>query len=108
MGIKLIKVEDLKEGSGRIVVTEDGEEIALFKVKGEIYALANACPHEGGPLGEGKVKAATVVCPWHDWEFDLKSGACINVPYAQAKTYKTEIIDGFIYLLGQDKGEFCC
>lgn len=93
--------KDLKEGGSKIVITKDGEEIALFKVKGEIFALANACPHEGGPLGEGRIKGTSVVCPWHEWEFDLKSGCCVNVPGADATPYKIEVVDGVIYLLDE-------
>lgn len=96
---KLMQTADLKEGKSAIIVTDDGDEIALFKVKGEVYALANACPHEGGPLGEGSITGRSVICPWHEWEFDLKSGSCINVPGADAQSYKIEIIDGDIYLV---------
>lgn len=101
MATRLIKADDLKEGKSALVVTEEGEEIALFKVKGKIFALNNACPHEGGPLAEGEIKGNMVICPWHDWRFNLKSGECVNVPGAEAITYKIELKDGYVYLVDE-------
>lgn len=64
----------LKEREG-IVVLAETEEIALFKIDGEIHALTNVCPHRGGPIGEGAVEAGLVTCPWHGWQFNVTTGA---------------------------------
>ena len=66
-------VDDLVEGEG--VVPEAGDtEVALFLLDGDVHALENVCPHQGGPLGEGKVEDNCVFCPWHGWEFDVETG----------------------------------
>lgn len=96
--IRLIESSAIPEGGSHLVVTEEGDEIVLFKVQGEIFALANACPHEGGPLCEGNIKGTKVVCPWHEWEFDIRSGKCVNVPGCDALTVPIKVIDGIIYL----------
>ncbi len=75
-------------GCKRVAVA--GRDIALFNTGGEVFALADRCPHQGGRLSEGKlvglVEAAEpgryaysrpgeiVRCPWHGWEFDLRTG----------------------------------
>lgn len=96
--IRLVEASAIPEGGARLVMTEEGDEIALFKVGGEIFALENACPHEGGPLCEGRLHGSAIVCPWHEWEFELKSGRCVNVPGYDAISFDIEVIDGVVYL----------
>ena len=48
--------------------------VALFNVDGEYYALDGVCPHQGGPLGKGRLEGPTVSCPWHGWQFDVVCG----------------------------------
>jgi nitrite reductase (NADH) small subunit len=48
--------------------------IALFNVDGRFYALDGICPHQGGPLGKGKLTGCIVTCPWHGWQFDVSTG----------------------------------
>ena len=52
-----------------------GERIvALYNVDGEFYALDGVCPHQGGPLGKGRLSGCIVTCPWHGWQFDVRTG----------------------------------
>src|ERR1700722_14567262 len=48
--------------------------IALFNVDGAFHALDGICPHQGGPLGEGDLAGCVVTCPWHGWQFDVRTG----------------------------------
>lgn len=48
--------------------------VALFNVNGEFFALDGICPHQGGPLGRGKLEGCIVTCPWHGWQFDVVTG----------------------------------
>jgi nitrite reductase/ring-hydroxylating ferredoxin subunit len=52
----------------------DGEPYAICNVGGELHALDGACPHAGGPLGQGALHGGTLVCPWHAWEYDCITG----------------------------------
>ncbi len=52
----------------------EGVAICLANVNGELSALDNVCPHRQGPLGEGWLEGNAVVCPWHSWAFDVKTG----------------------------------
>src|SRR5262245_55444483 len=48
--------------------------IALFNGEGTIYALDGICPHQGGPLGKGKLTGCIITCPWHGFQFDVTTG----------------------------------
>lgn len=49
-------------------------EICLANVGGALCALDNICPHRRGPLGQGWIEGESVVCPWHSWMFDARTG----------------------------------
>ena len=51
-----------------------GNTFAVCNAGGELYALAGVCPHAGGPLGQGALHGTTLVCPWHGWEYDCRTG----------------------------------
>lgn len=87
---RVARLSDLAAGSG--VVRQVGQfEIALFQVDGTVYAVENACCHRGGPLGHGELQGGVVRCPWHLWEFDLSSGACLSSPGERIRTYEVRI-----------------
>ena len=83
------KVSEIPVGEHKIVDVA-GRSIGIFNVHGEFYAVRNSCPHQGGPLCEGKVsgfltakvpgefeysrRGEILRCPWHGWEFDVKTG----------------------------------
>ena len=70
--------EALAPGEGRLVRVE-GLKIAVFRSQdGALYAVDNACPHEGYPLIQGTLKDCVLTCPWHNYKFDLRDGRCVN------------------------------
>lgn len=86
---RLIKVAELGEltpGHGKLVQV-DGEDVALFNVNGTYYALGAECPHEGGPLHEGEVDGDSIICPWHAFDFHVKTGECSVDPELRVKAY---------------------
>jgi nitrite reductase/ring-hydroxylating ferredoxin subunit len=98
MALKIGKKSQIPPGKSISIDLPDGRVIALFNVAGEFFALNNLCPHQGGPLAEGKIVEGHVTCPWHDWTFDIRSGVCINKPCERAKCYQLEIKDDDIFL----------
>ena len=56
-------------------VQHEGNAYALANVNGELFCVDGLCPHAGGPLGEGTLNGSMLVCPWHGWEFDCRTGA---------------------------------
>jgi nitrite reductase/ring-hydroxylating ferredoxin subunit len=90
---KLVKVavtRDLAPGQGKLVEV-DGQPIALFNVNGAFYALGAVCPHEGGPLQDGELDDDTVICPWHSFDFNLRTGECSADPDLRVATYVVKI-----------------
>ena len=69
---------DIPPREGRVVDVA-GSEIAVFNLGGRFVALANRCPHRGGPLADGILTATAVVCPLHGWKVDLQQG-CVERP----------------------------
>src|SRR3990167_8450507 len=66
-------LNEVAPGQSKVVKVND-KAIALFNIDGKFYAIHNLCPHEGGPLNEGRLKGYVVACPWHDLAFDIRSG----------------------------------
>lgn len=55
-------------------VLVSGRIVGLFRSGDEVLAIDGVCPHQGGPLAKGEIEHACVVCPWHGWRFDLRTG----------------------------------
>lgn len=94
---KVAKLSEIAEGGSKVAAA-GGREFALFKLEGKIYALDNTCPHQGGPLGEGYLDGSLVTCPWHAWEFDVKTGACQTTPGVKQPAFEVKTEDDDILL----------
>lgn len=88
--IKVASVSELSVGSSKTVEV-NGKAIALFNVGGKIYALDNTCLHQGGPLGEGLLDGEVVTCPWHFWEFNVRTGEKVGEPSLRVATYPVQV-----------------
>ena len=94
---KVMKCDDLEIGKSAIIEVGD-KEIALFNYKGDFYAIENTCPHRGSPLGEGRIEEGILICPGHEWRFELKSGWCPQNPELSTEVYPIKVHDGKIYV----------
>lgn len=91
-----IDPKEIAEGAAKLMRLGN-EEIAVFKHQGEIHAIQNICPHEGGQLCKGWIEDGAAVCPLHGYKFDLKSGACATDGKLSAKIFTlTADGDGFV------------
>jgi len=88
--IKVASISELSVGSSKTVEVQ-GKVIALFNVGGKIYALDNTCLHQGGPLGEGRLEGEVVTCPWHMWEFNVRTGEKVGEPSLRVATYPVQV-----------------
>jgi len=70
-------IGDVAPGTGK-TVTVGGKEVAVFNVDGTFHAIDNECPHRGGPLGEGELEGCLLTCPWHAWQFDIRTGESVT------------------------------
>lgn len=91
--VKAIRAEELAPGQVTSVMLE-GTNVALFNIDGAFHAIENRCAHRAGPLAEGFVSGKVVFCPWHDWQFDVTTGACVNAPGFQVRSFSVSVEDG--------------
>jgi nitrite reductase (NADH) small subunit len=94
---RAIAAADLPPGKGAEVVV-GGQAIALFNVDGTFHALAGRCPHRGGPLGQGFLDGPRVSCPWHNWTFDVTTGANVASAGLEVARYDVMVEDGRVFV----------
>lgn len=68
--------------------------ICVANVNGTISAMDNVCLHRGGPLGQGMIEGNKVVCPWHGWRWDVKTGAADQNPNLKVVVYPVKFESG--------------
>jgi nitrite reductase (NADH) small subunit len=88
--VKMATLDELPPGSAREVEYE-GRIYALFNVDGVVWAIDGICPHQGGPLAEGALEGTTVTCPWHGWQFDVRTGKTPLGPKIKQPVYPVKI-----------------
>lgn len=78
---------DFATGRGRAVEV-DGRRVAVLREGERFVAVADACPHMGASLADGRLEEGVVTCPWHGWRYDATNGkglpparawACVHV-----------------------------
>jgi nitrite reductase (NADH) small subunit len=75
---KVGAIAEIPAGEGRVCEV-GARRIAIFHGRdGQVYATQAVCPHKGGPLADGILGSGQLVCPLHDWRFDLATGATEN------------------------------
>ena len=100
------KVSDIPPGTVKIVEA-GGRSIGVYNIGGQFYALRNVCPHQGAELCRGLIKGYVtssapgnlayeregeiVRCPWHQWEFDIKTGCMVVDPAMRTKSYEVTV-----------------
>jgi 3-phenylpropionate/trans-cinnamate dioxygenase ferredoxin subunit len=88
--IKVAKVSDLEPGEKMLVEYED-EDVGLFNLDGEFYAISDVCTHDDGPLVEGEVEGDHVICPRHGARFNIKTGEQTMPAFAPVPLYEVKI-----------------
>lgn len=99
-GVRWHRVAGLDElPEGRVKTVAVGHlTLALTHFEGKYGALDNACPHQGGPLGEGSIEGGFLRCPWHGWDFCPLTGKPPGGYDDGVKTYPTEVRDDGVYV----------
>ncbi|HXY08548.1 MAG TPA: Rieske (2Fe-2S) protein [Terriglobales bacterium] len=72
--------------------------ICVANVNGTISAMDNVCLHRGGPLGQGVIEDNKVVCPWHGWQWDPKTGEAAQNRRAKVAVYPLKIESGNVMI----------
>ena len=108
-------VADAMADGERVIAEVDGVEVGVFRVDGEYHAYPNVCLHQNGPLCEGTVTGTTeanfdresldldidwanegeiLSCPWHGWEYHLRTGICLSRADRRLPAYEVYERDG--------------
>ena len=117
--IFVAKASELKDGQSKLVI--DGKtEIGVYRLKGKLYAYLNLCPHQGGPACEGMLIAKVeedlnpdmtsnglkfnddeihIVCPWHGFEFNIKTGRHPGNKNVRLKPFDVKVKNGEVYVV---------
>ena len=97
---RLCRADEFSEGEGK-PFTVSGSHIAVFLYNGEFQAVDNRCPHMGYPMSKGSVRDGVLICHWHHWEFDLKTGGCFETSGSgnDLKSFPVQVRDdGYLYI----------
>ena len=91
-----VKVGDLSAfPPGSVTEVEsEGKPYAICNVDGKLHCVEGTCPHAGGPLGQGTLNGNFVVCPWHGWEFDCRTGLNEDDEDVQLQTFPVVVQGG--------------
>jgi nitrite reductase/ring-hydroxylating ferredoxin subunit len=92
--IKVAEVSELESGDRKHVELK-GREITVLNVDGSFYAVENFCPHMGGPVGNGPLGdddgQDVIMCPFHEWRFDLETGNVIFPSKMRVMSYDVSL-----------------
>jgi nitrite reductase/ring-hydroxylating ferredoxin subunit len=111
------ELSEFAEGGHR-VLRVDRLEVGIFRQAGRLFAYENRCPHDGGPVCQGKViprveeqlgpdqtsrglrfsSKRNIVCPWHGWEFDIESGRHCGDPKQRLRPVGIRVREDRVYL----------
>ncbi|WP_299503053.1 Rieske 2Fe-2S domain-containing protein [uncultured Roseobacter sp.] len=95
--VHVCDVSEMKDGFAKIKLLAGGDRVAVYLNAGKLSAISNACAHQNGPLGEGKIIDCLVTCPWHGFQYDVASGRSPapfteKVPTYNLKTEGTAVL----------------
>jgi len=91
--VRAIAAAEVPPG-GCAEVSVGGRPVALYNVGGAIYATSNTCLHRGGPLGQGLLEGHAVMCPWHAWTWDVRTGENTANPSLRIPAYEVKVEEG--------------
>ena len=97
--VPVLEENELQEGSMKLVKVE-GLPVLLIKQFGQIYAIDNRCPHMGCMFSGGTLDGSVIVCPCHDWRFDLKTGEYEEDQEIKLLSYECKVESGKIWVRG--------
>lgn len=91
------RVEEIPEKRAKIVCL-GGERIAVFRYDGQVSAISNACRHQNGPLGEGRIIDGCVTCPWHGYQYRPQDGASPPPFTEKVPTFRVRVVGDEVWV----------
>ncbi|MEX0286358.1 MAG: Rieske 2Fe-2S domain-containing protein [Paracoccaceae bacterium] len=94
--VSVCGVNDMTEGYAKIAQLPNGERVAVYLNEGKLSAISNACAHQNGPLGEGKIIDCLVTCPWHGFQYNVTNGQSPAPFTEKVPTYRLRVENGTV------------
>lgn len=95
--VEVCSVDSIPEKRA-VVVSLQGERVAVFRYDGKVSAVSNVCRHQNGPLGEGRILDGCITCPWHGYQYLPESGASPPPFKDKVATFRTRITAGKVWV----------
>ena len=92
--IDVAEPKAFREGFAKVAMLPTGDRVAVFLMEGQLSAISNACAHQNGPLGEGRIIDCLVTCPWHGFQYDVRSGRSPAPFTEKIPTYRLRLHEG--------------
>ena len=92
-----VEEKELQEGK-MVKVSVEGTPVLFIKKGGELFVIDNRCPHMGCGFSGGSLDGFDVVCPCHDWRFDLRTGEYRDDPTIVLTQYEWKVEDGKVWV----------
>ncbi len=107
--VVVCKLSEIDDGEMK-AVRASGRALVVIRYGDDLYAMRDVCPHFGAPLSGGVLSCARLAgdvgkypidedvpilrCPWHNWEYDVRSGSCTQDAGKRVAVYPAEVVDG--------------
>jgi nitrite reductase (NADH) small subunit len=96
--VRVCRLEDIPPLGARVVRRSDGDVAVFRNAADEVFALADRCPHKGGPLSQGIVHGNKVACPLHGWNIQLADGCAVVPDEGCTATFSVRVESGEVFL----------
>lgn len=94
-----IAPEDQIPAGERLFIDLGGKSIVLFNLAGKLFAIADLCSHDNGPVGDGEIEENEIVCPRHGARFNIHTGKASSLPaLIDIPVYPVRIVDGMVQI----------
>ena len=100
--VKVARTTELAPGE-KMLVEYDGEDVGIFNIDGEFYAISDVCTHDDGTLVEGRLDGDCIVCPRHGARFNVKTGAQTMPAFSPVPLYQITIEGDDILIAPKDE-----
>jgi nitrite reductase (NADH) small subunit len=97
--MRVCPIDEIPRLGARVVKRKSGPNIAVFRTAADgFFALADSCPHRGGPLSQGIVFGERVACPLHNTCVELDSGCAVAPDKGQVRSYAVKVESDAVYV----------
>ena len=93
----LCRLDELEMNKGKEFLVE-GQIVALFRTMEGVFAIEGMCAHQGGPIAQGDVNGNCVTCPWHGWQYDIRTGVNLLSQKKMLVDFVVELRDDEVWI----------